>query len=443
MNGYQEAKKVLYEDIEKVNEVRSKQKILKVLLNYFAKCVDEGFLFESDIESLEKILTDAIGSDKAKNIIESFKKLYESNDEKLKKSVKKSLLSARRKVDKKLKEEESKLTIYKNLLNSIGETSFTKVLNESEEDVITKMLIEGRIQDQRKKAEKYKNELSILLLKANEKINKNRVDLELYGLISLTQKYLDDIKTYLDVRDVSYALLTDELLSEFGVDFKKMSELIEKAKQYFEEHKEKEFTPNYNDSVLIFLKNNETGEEYLEEDLKNNPNIKSHNDTLIVLKTAIGKTDDEWRISLQVKGGYKRNITETKANGKKGDKITIISDYSGTEYDYFRLKDDGKTNARVLAFDINVCDENRKKLKLPKDKHVILILGEIDVTKFSNETTDDIPAKSKLNSRSIYIKKYIKLFEDPNTKEEVLREIILDSQKYYEDLLKEKKRSKN
>ena len=86
----------------------------------------------------------------------------------------------------------------------------------------------------------------------------------------------------------------------------------------------------------------------------------------------------------------------------------------------------------MSAFDIDMCDENRKKLGIPKDKHIILIIGEKQVTKYSNESADYSDVRRELRINEDLIAKYIELFENPNTNEEVLYQILNDSSDLYD-----------
>ena len=86
-----------------------------------------------------------------------------------------------------------------------------------------------------------------------------------------------------------------------------------------------------------------------------------------------------------------------------------------------------------------MCEENRRKLGIPKDKHIILIIGEKQITTYSNESQDYSDTRKELKNNKELIKKYIELFENPNTSEEVLYKILNDSSdlyKYFEDKVK-------
>ena len=182
--------------------------------------------------------------------------------------------------------------------------------------------------------------------------------------------------------------------------------------------------------VILFFRKDETSKFLIEEDIeRQNLDNQSYNDISQLLKkvSEIPKTD--W--DLANNNAFKSYIRYNKHNGKKNkDDIVILKD-DDKEYCLFRLKANGKTKPRLFAIEINICSENRQKLNLPEDKHIILIIGEKQVTKHSNESEDYSEVISEIINNKDSIIKYIQLFENPNTPEEILYKILNDSSDLY------------
>ena len=119
--------------------------------------------------------------------------------------------------------------------------------------------------------------------------------------------------------------------------------------------------------------------------------------------------------------------------------VKIKSDYSNKEYEFFRLKAGGKTHPRLSAFDIDMCEENRKKLNIPIDKKIIFVIGEKKVTKFNTETREYGFFKRELRDNLAEVQQVISLLENPNTPEDILYTLLNDSSDLYDSFVKKVK----
>ena len=261
-------------------------------------------------------------------------------------------------------------------------------------------------------------------------------ELQLYKLNSIIESNINDIKEYIEL----------EMLSE--EDFKEIHKLLNDTKDIIDEcqktyeaynSKEKNLIPStnkkqyeYGNSIIVFFRRTEDDKFLVEEDIdKQLLDEVSYNDIFQILRKTSEISCDEWGKVLSDSSHFKSFIDYNKQNGSRGEVVKIKSNFSGKSYEFFRLKYKGKTIPRLSAFDIDMCDENRKKLGIPKDKHIILIIGEKQVTKYSNESADYSDVRRELRINEDLIAKYIELFENPNTNEEVLYRILNDSSDLY------------
>ena len=161
---------------------------------------------------------------------------------------------------------------------------------------------------------------------------------------------------------------------------------------------------------------------------------ESYNDIEQILITTNETKAQEWGNINKKHKGFKNPIDKNKESGKRGTPVTLKSDFSGEEYEFFRLKHVMATKPRLTAFDVKMCEENYQKLDIPSDKHVILIVGEKQVEKYSNERAEYGDMRRELSHYEGLVKEYIKLFEDPSTPVEVLYKILDDSSDLYDKL---------
>lgn len=277
-------------------------------------------------------------------------------------------------------------------------------------------------------------------------------ELKIYKLDLTIQTNIDDIKEFIELE-----MLSEDDFKEIYVLLEQTKGIIEECEEIYETSKAKESTslitsqdeednPNHNSqkqyefgkSVIVFFRKDEGSKFLVEEDIEKQLVDKaSYSDIYQILKRTSETPHDSWGKSLSDPTHFKSFIDYNKKNGERGDIVTLESDYSHEKYEFFRLKDRGKTLPRLSAFDINMCDENRRKLGIPKDKHIILIIGEKQVTKHSNESAEYSDIRRELKNNMALIKKYIELFEDPSTSEEILYRILNDSSDLY-DSFKEK-----
>lgn len=277
-------------------------------------------------------------------------------------------------------------------------------------------------------------------------------ELKIYKLDLTIQTNIDDIKEFIELE-----MLSEDDFKEIYVLLEQTKGIIEECEEIYETSKAKESTslitsqdeednPNHNSqkqyefgkSVIVFFRKDEGSKFLVEEDIEKQLVDKaSYSDIYQILKRTSETPHDSWGKSLSDPTHFKSFIDYNKQNGERGDIVTLESDYSHEKYEFFRLKDRGKTLPRLSAFDINMCDENRRKLGIPKDKHIILIIGEKQVTKHSNESAEYSDIRRELKNNMALIKKYIELFEDPSTSEEILYRILNDSSDLY-DSFKEK-----
>lgn len=261
-------------------------------------------------------------------------------------------------------------------------------------------------------------------------------ELQIYKLNSIIQNNIADIKEYIELE-----MLSEEDFKDIYKLLNDTRKIIDDCQIIYEVYKPKEENSipsskkqyEYGKSIIVFFRKNENDKFLVEEDIENQiVDEESYNDIFQILKKTSETSYDEWGRILCDSSHFKSFIDYNKQNGSRGEVVKIKSDFSNKFYEFFRLKYKGKTTPRLSAFDIDMCDENREKLGIPKDKHIILIIGEKQVTKYSNESADYSDVRRELRTNEELVKEYIKLFEDPNTNEEVLYRILNDSNDLYD-----------
>lgn len=271
-------------------------------------------------------------------------------------------------------------------------------------------------------------------------------ELKIYKLNSTIQSNINDIKEFIE-----FEMLSEDDFKDIYVLLEETKSIIEECEESYSIFKANELAPlppeqggldeptpssqkqyEYGKSVIVFFRKDENSKFLVEEDIDRQlVDEGSYSDIHQILKRTSETSHDSWGKALSDPNHFKSFIDYNKQNGDRGDVVTLESDYSHETYEFFRLKDKGKTIPRLSAFDINMCDENRRKLGIPKDKHIILIIGEKQVTKFSNESQEYSDVRRELKNNMDLIKKYIELFENPSTSEEVLYKILNDSSDLY------------
>lgn len=277
-------------------------------------------------------------------------------------------------------------------------------------------------------------------------------ELKIYKLNFIIQTNINDIKEFIE-----FEMLSEDDFKDIYILLEKTKGIIEECEKSYETLKTKESLPlppsqdevdnpnhssqkqyEFGKSVIVFFRKDEGSKFLIEEDIEKQLVDKaSYSDIYQILKRTSDTPHDSWGKALSDPTHFKTFIDYNKQNGDRGDIVTLESDYSHEVYGFFRLKDRGKTLPRLSAFDINMCDENREKLGIPKDKHIILIIGEKQVTKHSNESVEYSDIRRELKNNMALIKKYIELFENPKTSAEILYRILNDSSDLY-DSFKEK-----
>lgn len=354
-------------------------------------------------------------------------------------------------------QEKQKEETYKNELE-LFKKDFAEVVKKAEE---LKVLISNIINKINEHTRNNKKSIISLLemVKKNDEYDDNVKEiLNYYGITydelkiymsnDKIQENLNDIKEYIELEKLSeddfkeiYALLEDT--KKKIKDCEQYYQTIKERKVDNQEIKNEQSTAGkkqyeYGESVIVFFRKDECSRFLVEEDIdKQILDEKSYCDIQQILKRASETTHEKWAFATNDKSNFKSFIKQNKQNGDKGDTVTIKSDYSGIDYSFFRLKNNGKTNPRLTAFDIKMCEENRRKLGIPKNKHIILIIGEKQVTKFSKESQEYADIRRELSNNIELIKQYIELFENPNTSEDLLYKILNDSSDLY-DSFKEK-----
>ena len=302
---------------------------------------------------------------------------------------------------------------------------------------------------------------------------KEYLDIQLQSIKDLDEED-PKIKAILDAFDISYDVLSTyhygkgikgniEELYEYLIldlteeDIDELKEKIEETQRIIdtcirennpiEEIKEENATATvpqyiYGNSVIVFFKTKGSKIALVEKEIRDNfkkISNKSINDIQDIL-TRTNNTSD-WSLVVNGDDRFKQPIHYTNASGKQGPEVTLRSGYDPKKiYTYYRLKDKGTTNARVSMFDINMCDENREKIMIPKNKNVIVFISEIEVHQFSNESSEYSDFTSQFDKIDGEIRDFIKLFEDPETPTKKLMEILNESSKCYERLLRLEKK---
>ena len=274
-------------------------------------------------------------------------------------------------------------------------------------------------------------------------------ELVLYGLYVNIQENINHIKEYIelvisedDFGGIDQMLSgTEEIIKECVQRYEKLNQdefVVESFSSFQPSNNKKQYETG--ESIIVFFRRNEGSKFLIEEDIDRELlDEASYSDISKILKRTNDTSCDVWGKAMTDSTNFKSFIRYAKPNGKMGDIVTVESNYSHEKYPFFRLKDGGKTVPRLSAFDIHMCDENREKLGITKDKHIILIIGEKQVTKHSNENTDYSDVRRELKNNIDLIQKYIELFENPNSNEEVLYKILNDSSDLYSNLMEKGK----
>ena len=277
-------------------------------------------------------------------------------------------------------------------------------------------------------------------------------ELKMYYLSIMMQSDIDYIKEFIELEILSeedfkgLSLLLEEVKNYIS-NFEEIYSLIHDKKMMLESQEQKEeITQNSKKqyesgkSVIIFFRKNENSKFLIEEDLdKQLIDEESYNDIHQILRRTSETPCENWGRVLFDKDHFKSFVHYNKQNGEKGDVVTVTSDYSGKKYELFRLKYKGPTIPRITAFHINMCDENRRKLGISQEKSVILVIGEKQVNKHSNESQEYSYFIREFKDNALEIKKYIELFENPNTEEKVLYRILNDSSDLYDYFIEKSK----
>ena len=227
---------------------------------------------------------------------------------------------------------------------------------------------------------------------------------------------------------------TKEILQEILNKINKMKSIDIKEDKEEKPKQVKQY--QYGESIVLFFRNESSARSLFEEDINSQHIDEESNTDIRSILQRISNTDGPgWGLARRERDHFKAPISYNSKTGGKGEAIKIKSNYSGKEYDLFRLKGTGKTNPRISVFDIIMCDENCEKLNLPTNKHVILIIGEKQVTKYPQESQDYSYLIKEYRNNQDQIRVMIEKLENPATPKEELEIMFNESSDIYSEFV--------